>query len=48
MLNRANKTYHTPAMAHRLMKNIVAVYDAAELDYCRIAKNTRNAIKELK
>ena len=48
MLNRANKTYHTPAMAHRLMKNIVSVYDAAELDYFRIAQNTRNAIKELK
>lgn len=37
-----------PAMAHRLMKNIVAVYDAVELDYFRIAQNTRNAIKELK
>ena len=48
MLNRSNRIYHTPAMAHRLMKNIVSAYEAAQLDYYRIVQNVRHAIKQLK
>lgn len=48
MLNRSNRIYHTPAMAHRLMKNIVSAYEAAQLDYYRIVQNVKNAIRQLK
>lgn len=48
MLNHSNRIYHTPAMAYRLMKNIINAYQTAEMDDLTIVQNTRHAIEQLK
>lgn len=47
MLNQSNKIYHTPAMAYRLMNNIITAYEMAGIDNINIIQNTRRAIEQL-